>query len=173
MSLRVVKLTEDNIGIFYGRIHESLLQEYRNTYNIKATNDIYSSIKDECLSYMYVLVYQRHNSINQHLIGYFSLSNYDRSKSYNLFTACYDYLKRNVYIFDVFIYPKYRKIGVGTYMIKEAIKLAASDLKAKKLLLYTVSKELTKFYRKTGFCIVDSCYSDDKLFYLHEKRLDN
>ena len=148
MSLFVEKLSRNNFDIHKNKIINSLKQEYKKTYNIIIDNKQINKLTDYCISYMYVVVFK---SYKPKLLGYFSLSRTDLNKTPSIAHYMTNYIFGNVYLFDVYVYPKYRNKGIGTYLVSKSIQTAKKEFNSKNIYLYTKSNELTKFYNKNKF----------------------
>jgi GNAT superfamily N-acetyltransferase len=160
MSLVIEKLTHNNFDKYEKKILQSLKEEYKNTYNLDIDDKHCPTLIDYCLSYMYILVL--HLPTSSKILGYFSLSRRDLNKTLNVFSYVLDYFQGHVYIFDVYVFPKYRRKGIGTYLVKQAILTAIRELHAKHLYLYTQSYDLTKFYERNGFSFKRHVKVDNK-----------
>lgn len=169
MSLVIEKLTQMNFNQYKSKILLSLQEEYKNTYNLIVNENQRRMLIDYCLSYMYVLLLTNTSTNQSKILGYFSLSRSDLNKSKNIINFLFNYLVGNVYIFDVYVFPKYRNIGVGTYLVKKAIQKANEDFKMKSLYLYTKTNELKKFYERTGFSFKKNVIIDENTLLLFEK----
>lgn len=149
MSLVIEKLTYNNFNLYEKKILQSLKEEYKNTYNLDINDKHHKILIDYCLSYMYILVL--HLPASSKLLGYFSLSRIDLNKSRNFLRYMVNYILGHVYVFDVYVFPKCRRKGIGTYLVKQATLTAIREFNAKHLYLYTQSDDLMKFYEKNGF----------------------
>lgn len=151
MSLIIEKLNSNNFEIYQHKILKSLKKEYKHTYNIVLSSDQINKLNDYCLSYMYILVFKTQKS---KLIGYFSLSTTDLNKTQNFLQYMMNYILGRVYLFDVYVYPQYRKQGIGTYLVLKSIQTAQKAFNAKSIYLYTNSYELIKFYNRNKFIYI-------------------
>lgn len=149
MSLFIEKLTYNNFDKYEKKILQSLKEEYKNTYNLDIDDKHQEKLTNYCLSYMYILVL--HLPTSSKILGYLSLSRTDLNKTFNIFKYVLDYFQGHVYIFDVYVFPKYRRKGIGTYLVKQATLTAIKEFHAKHLYLYTQSYDLTRFYERNGF----------------------
>lgn len=63
--------------------------------------------------------------------------------------------QKHVSTLGIIIRKGYRRMGLGTYLIKEIIKLAKKELKTRpkiiKLSVYSGNKPAIQFYKKCGF----------------------
>jgi GNAT superfamily N-acetyltransferase len=169
MSLVIEKLTHLNINKYETKILPSLKEEYKSTYNIDIDDEQCKALIDYCLSFMYVLVL--HISASSKILGYFSLSRTDLNKSGNFLRYIPNYFLGHVYIFDVYVFSKWRRKGIGTYLVKQAILTAIKDFHAKRLYLYTQSYELNSFYERNGFSFKKDVKVDNKSLLLFENEL--
>lgn len=158
MSLVVEKLNKNNFDIYQTRIIKSLKEEYKKTYEVGINNNQIRVFCDYCISNMYVLVFK---SYKPKLIGYFSLSRTDLNRSKNIVQYISNVLVGNVYLFDVYVYPKYRNKGIGIYLVSKAIQTAKQMFNANQVSLYTKSLQLSKFYKKNKFEYVKSVVIDN------------
>lgn len=149
MSLVVEKLTQTNFHKYKNKILKSLTEEYKATYNLTISDTQNEQLIRYCMSYMYVLVFKASDTTK--LLGYFSLSRTDLNKNKSLVRMVINSLFGLVYIFDVYVYTKYRSKGIGTYLVKQAILMAIKDFSAKRIFLYIQSIDLMKFYQRNGF----------------------
>jgi GNAT superfamily N-acetyltransferase len=159
MSLVIEKVTVKNLNKYQSKILQSLKEEYKTTYNLNIDDEQYKTLIDYCLSFMYVLVL--HLSSSSKILGYFSLSRTDLNKSRNLLEYIINYFQGYMYIFDVYVFPKWRGKGIGTYLVKQAILKAIKDFHVKHLYLYTQSDDLTRFYERNGFTFKNHVKVDD------------
>lgn len=151
--LHISKIDEDNINDYYAKVSATMYQEYCQTYNISDENKYelyFNHIREYILQHTYVLLW------NTKLLGYFSLSPRDLNEAPTLLLivlrTLYNYIKqtKTYYLFDVFVFPKYRNKGIGEYLVKQAIFIAKSQC-ATTLKLYTITSHLVSFYNKNGF----------------------
>lgn len=172
MSLVIEKLNSNNFDIYQSKIMKSLREEYKHTYNITINDNQLNQINNYCMSYMYILVFKTHEH-KPKLIGYFSLSTADLNKTTNLLQYLINYIFGNVYLFDVYVYPKYRKKGIGTYLVFKSVQTAKKEFNAKKLYLYTKSNELTQFYNKNKFIYIKDVEIDNNKLLLFIRTIKN
>lgn len=170
MSLVIEKLTEYNIDKFLHKIITSIKKEYYLTYNRNVSVSYIINLRDYCIKYMYVLKF---NSYHEKLIGYFTLSDIDFFKT-QYFTSyilqyILNFMNNTMYIFDVYIFPKYRRKGIGIYLVKRAVEIAEKNNNTTRICLYTRTEELSNFYSKNGFLRVKRLEVNGQYLYLHER----
>ncbi len=175
MSLVVEKLSLINFNKYQHKILQSLKEEYKKTYNLDIDDNQRKILIDYCLSYMYVLVLIKTSTEEpiekSKILGYFSLSRMDLNKSLNLINFLLNYVLGNLYIFDVYVFPKYRNRGIGSYLVRKAIQKAKEDFKINSLYLYTKTNNLRTFYEKSGFLYKKDIDIDENKLLLFEKKL--
>jgi GNAT superfamily N-acetyltransferase len=148
MSLVVEKLDKNNFSIYRKNLLKSIIEEHEKTYNVSIDSNTINKLNDYCISYMYVLLFKSHKT---KLLGYFSLSRTDLNKQHNILQYITNYILHNVYLFDVYVYPKYRNKGIGTYLVSKAVETAKKEYDTKNIYLYTKSLRLVKFYNRNKF----------------------
>jgi GNAT superfamily N-acetyltransferase len=78
-------------------------------------------------------------------------------------------MNNTMYIFDVYIFPKYRRKGIGIYLVKRAVEIAEKNNNTTRICLYTRTEELSNFYSKNGFLRVKRLEVNGQYLYLHER----
>lgn len=175
MTLSLVKVTSDNIEKYVARISKTMCEEYNATYNcsMQEVPDWQDHLSTYILDYVYVLLY--HSSVVQKppkLLAYLSLAPRDLNKPSSLLGQLCDSLTRTFYIFDVYVFHKYRGKGIGTYLVKRAVKLSETKYRAKRLVLYTANSNLAKFYHRNGFKEVgNTTLHDGTTLFRHERKM--
>lgn len=170
MSLVVEKLKKNNFILHQKNILQSLKEEYKKTYNTVVDNNQIKTLNEYCISYMYLLVFQSQKS---KILGYFSLSRTDLNRPSTITQYFVNYLFGNVYLFDVYVYPKYRNKGIGTYLVRKAVQIARNEYKANNVYLYTNSIKLTTFYNKNKFDFVRNVEIDNNKLLLFQRKVIN
>lgn len=159
MSLVIEKLSQHSFNKYQNKILKSLKEEYKNTYNLDIDEKHRKTLIDYCLSFMYILVL--YSSTSSKILGYFSLSRTDLNKSRSVLQYILNYFKKHVYLFDVYVFPKCRRRGIGTYLVQQATRTAIRYFHAKHIYLYTQSDDLTQFYERNGFSFKHQVKVDD------------
>ena len=150
MSLNIEKVDENNINVFYEKISTTMYAEYCQTYNNIDNVKYFKHIREYILQHTYVLLW------NKKLLGYFSLSPRDLNEVQSMLSVMktlfhfYYYGAKTYYLFDVFVFPKYRKKGIGQYLVRQAVLLAKVQ-GATMLKLYALTPRLVSFYNKNNF----------------------
>lgn len=102
-------------------------------------------------------------------LGFFSLSRLNLTQlgfwSQMWSWICSIVLKR-MYIYNVYIFPEYRKQGYGVKMIKHAIERCMKMIYVNVVQLFTLTEELGKFYQHAGFTMID----EERDYLLYEYR---
>lgn len=171
MSLVVEKLTQNNFYIYQSKILQSLKEEYKSTYDLDVDDKYFTTLKDYCLSYMYVLGLEKTSTKKIKVLGYFSLSRTDLNKSNSIFNFLINYVLGNAHIFDIYVFPKFRGKGIGTYLVKTAIQKAKENFKMTSVRLYTQTEGLINFYQRNGFVYKRSVTANNKTLFLLEKKV--
>jgi len=174
MSLVVEKLSSINFDKYQEKILQSLKEEYKKTYNLDIDDNQRKTLIDYCLSYMYVLVSIKTSTKQpiekSKVLGYFSLSRMDLNKSLNVINFLFNYVLGNVYIFDVYVFPKYRNRGIGSYLVRKAVQKAKEDFKINSIYLYIKTINLKTFYERSGFSYKKDINIDGNKLLLFEKK---
>lgn len=173
MSLVVEKLDHSNFDIYKHKILRSIIEEYQNTYKIVVHDNQINKVNEYCISYMYLLIFKSNKTNNKKLLGYFSLSLTDLNKSSNIVHYVINYVFGNVYLFDVYVYSKYRNKGIGTYLVTKAVQTAKNEYNATNIYLYTKSITLTNFYKKNKFYFVRYVEMDNNKLLLFQRKIIN
>ena len=170
MSLVVEKLTHTNFPKFEKKLLQSLKEEYKATYNLILDDTQSKQLIDYCISYMYVLVLKI--STSSKMLGYFSISRTDLNKTKSFVKHIINYTLGYVFVFDVYVFPKYRRKGIGTYLVRQAVCTTVKDFQAKRIFLYIQSSELSSFYNRNGFSYKASVkFADNNSLLLLENNL--
>lgn len=170
MMLVIEKLDKQNFHLYQKKIIYSLQEEYEKTYNKAIDDKQLHKLSEYCISYMYVLVLRSYRS---KVIGYFSLSRTDLNKTYSFPQFITSYVLGNVYLFDVYVYPKYRNKGVGKYLVGKAVHAAVQNFNASNIYLYTNSIQLLKFYNRNKFIYIRNVTIDNNELLLFVRTIDS
>lgn len=169
MSLVIQKLDENNINKYFDVILRTIEEQQETT--IPNINDYKEYFTSYCLNYMYILTF---NTNGKHkLLGYLSISRWDLNKTSGIFRFMVDYVLGNVYIFDVYVFPKYRMIGVGKYMIKKAVETAIRNYNSASIYLYTKTFALARFYQKNKFYLHSHVQLNNQSLLLLKRTISN
>ncbi len=175
MTLSLVKVTSDNINKYLARISKTMCEEYIATYkcSMQDVPDWQDHLAKYILDYVYILLYHCSDVKKPpKLLGYLSLSPRDLNQPDTILGRICDSLTRTYYIFDVYVFQKYRGKGIGTYLVKRAVKLSEIDHRARRLVLYTASRNLASFYHRNGFTEVgNTTLHDGTTLFRHERKM--
>jgi len=171
MSLVIEKLNNISFEVYQNKILQSLLEEYKKTYNTVININLTSKLYKYCMSYMYLLIFKSNKTDRSRLLGYFSLSRSDLNKPLNIAQYLTSHLFGNVYLFDVYIYPNYRNKGIGTYLVGKAVQTARKEYNANNVYLYTKTVRLTKFYNKNHFIFIRNVEIDNMQLLLFLRKI--
>lgn len=148
-SMNIIKLRKHHkqyIVDVLEAMNEQHLQTYDHAIDFEETTNY-------CLTNVYCMI-----DSGGTLYGFFSLSRFDlaiKTTSLGLLMFIYNLLFGRLYIYDVYIFPKYRKSGYGKHMISLITQEAKSSYWCvSTLCLHAASKELIYFYEKCGFQLV-------------------
>ena len=163
MEYQVDKLHSSHI--FFNNVVQSIKDQYKKTYNIDCTgyDDVF---KQYCVKYTYVM-YQT-NSI----IGFFSISRIDMMNKgwFNkIVSILISILNRNVYIYDIYVFPEHRGTGKGVELVAKAMNICFCMWFVNSVRLQIYDKNLIKFYSKNGFNVIREFEKFDLLEYNPQK----
>jgi GNAT superfamily N-acetyltransferase len=173
MALRVQKVTSENVDKFLDDIVKTMTIEYVNTYYENPGDGYKDGLRSYCIHHTYILTFYSPRTAKEVLIGYFSLAQYDLNKNFAVFEFIYNWVRGCIFMFDVFVFPVYRYKGIGTYLVNQATGIAKSKHNARKVQLFTDTIDLSRFYNRNGFQVINQIYvkipdSSMKKLYLHE-----
>lgn len=161
--IRVVKLADEQK--FTKHVITALQEQHFLTYG-----DNININKDEIIRNTYRTTYiivKKTTHVDENIVGFFTLSRIDYTNTgflMRLFSWCWSMLVGRMYIYDVYIFPAYRKRGHGTWMINQAINICASEYNCKCIRLHTTTQTLGHFYALNGFRFI----VQQNLLYVHE-----
>ena len=152
--MRIVKLSDEH-SHYIPLIVDAMIQEHRKTYGYEIDKE---QLKQYSLKNVYCFV-----DSNGTLIGFFSISRFDlmiHNVFINILVYLYNLCFGRVFIYDVYIYPQFRKKGNGKKMIASANDyIIAKYTNVRQICLHPASKHLVAFYNKCGFHVSCIHYS--------------
>lgn len=143
---RVVKLST-HAQTYIEDVVSAMAQQHQQTYGASIDVD---ATKKYCLAHVYCMLNE-----NDILVGFFSVSRYDlavKDVFSSLITLIFNLLFGRIYIYDVYVFPSYRRKGLGKIMMTLAIKeIQQVYWFINYVCLHSATTELIRFYETCGF----------------------
>lgn len=151
-TMKIVKLQRNNdshsdyIHMVLKAMQEQHQQSHGHDIDIEQTMQY-------CWSNVYCMI-DNHNN----LVGFFSLSRFDfaiKSWLISVLMFVYNIIFGRIFVYDVYVFPKFRKLGLGKTMMSLLITHVKEQFCfINSICLHAASKSLVPFYHKCGFHLV-------------------
>jgi GNAT superfamily N-acetyltransferase len=142
----VIKLRKIHEKYIEHVVH-AMCQQHKLTYGYDA--DVQETT-EYCIGNAYCMM-----NDDKTVVGFFSLSRFDlaiQSLWLGLLNMIFNILFGRVFIYDVYIFPEFRKKGNGKHMISRAVQEVKNNFMFVNVVcLHSASDDVVSFYKKCGF----------------------